>query len=108
MINPVFQNKSWVIWKKWRSLLFSDGLKKLSQPRELPNLVPWAIKDALGTRLASHFKWSLKYLEAVVQRCSVIKVFLEILGLAFNFIKKETLAQVLFSEFCEISKNIFS
>ena len=76
MINPVFQNKSWVIWKKWRSLLFWDGLKKLSQPRELPNLVPWPIKDALGTRLASHFKWNLKYLEAVVQRCSVIKVFL--------------------------------
>ena len=64
--------------KKWSSLLFWDGLKKLSQPRELPNLVPWPIKDALGTRLASHFKWSLKYLEAVVQRCSVIKVFLEI------------------------------
>ena len=26
----------------------------------------------------------------------------------FNFIKKETLAQVFFCEFCEISKNAFS
>ena len=39
--------------------------------------------------------------EAVVQRCSVKKVFLD------NFIKKETLAQVLSCEFCEISKNTF-
>ena len=44
--------------------------------------------------------------------CSVKKVFLEISqnsGLkACNFIKKETLAQVLSCEFCEISKNTFS
>ena len=65
-------------------------------------------------------------LEAVVQRCSVKKVFLEILqnsqkntcvrvsflmklqASAWNFIKKETLAQVFSCEFCKISKNIFS
>ena len=41
-------------------------------------------------------------LEAVVRRCSVKKVFL-----ACNFIKKETLAQVLSCKFCEISKNNF-
>ena len=66
--------------------------------------------------------------EAVAQRCSVKKVFLEIspnsqentcarasfLILkketleACNFIKKETLALVLSCEFCEISKNTFS
>ena len=56
--------------------------------------------------------------EAVVQRCSVKKVFLEIsqssqenncarASFLMNFIKKETLAQVLFCEFCEISKNTF-
>ena len=57
--------------------------------------------------------------EAVVQRCSVEKVFLEIsqnlqestcarasfLIKACNFIKKETLAQVFSCEFCEISNN---
>ena len=56
--------------------------------------------------------------EAVVQRCSVKKVFLEISQIsqekpeACNFIKKETLAQVFSCEFCEIinykSKNNFS
>ena len=57
--------------------------------------------------------------EAVVGRCFVKKVFLEILqnsqentcaNLFFkkeNFIKKETLAQVFSSEFCKISKNNF-
>ena len=41
-------------------------------------------------------------------RCSVKKVFLEISQKACNFIKKETLAQVLSCEFCEISSNMFS
>ena len=63
--------------------------------------------------------------EVVVQRCSVKKVFLEIpqnsqentcarvfffnkvADQACNFIKKETLAQVISCEFCEISKNTF-
>ena len=49
--------------------------------------------------------------EAVVQRCSVKKVFLRISQnsqentCVSNFMKKETLAQVFFCEFCEISKN---
>ena len=49
-------------------------------------------------------------LEEVAQRCSVKKVFLEILAqpYACNFIEKETLAQVFSCEFCEISKNTFS
>ena len=34
--------------------------------------------------------------------------FNKVAGLACNFIKKETLAQVFSCEFCEISKNIFS
>ena len=51
--------------------------------------------------------------EVVAQRCSIKKVFLEIsqnstVASACNFIKKEALAQVFFSEFCEISKNAFS
>ena len=59
--------------------------------------------------------------EAAVQRCSVKRVFLEIsqnsqentcARVSFliklkKFIKKETLAQVLSCEFCEISKNTF-
>ena len=62
--------------------------------------------------------WSF-HSEAVVQTYSVKKVFLEIsqnsqentcarVPKACNFIKKETLAQVFFCEFCEISKNTFS
>ena len=58
---------------------------------------------------------TLIYLEAVVQRFSVKKVFLEIsrnsqentYARVCNFIKKETLAQVFSCEFCEISKNTF-
>ena len=62
--------------------------------------------------------------EAVVQRCSVKKVFFKISQnsqentctrvsfltklQAWNFIKKETLAQVFSCEFCEISINTFS
>ena len=59
--------------------------------------------------------------EALVQKCSVKKAFLKILqnsqentcdrvsflGLACNFIKKETLAQVFSCEFCEIVNNTF-
>ena len=62
--------------------------------------------------------------EAVVRMCSLKKVFLEISQNsqenacarvsffykveACNFIKKETLAQVFFCEFCKISKKTFS
>ena len=64
-------------------------------------------------------------LEAVVQWCSVKKVFLgipqnslentcarvsfliKLQASGLNFIKKETLAQVFSCEFCEISKNTF-
>ena len=42
--------------------------------------------------------------EAVVRKCSVKKVE----PAAYNFIKKETLAQVFSCEFCEISKNTLS
>ena len=49
--------------------------------------------------------------EAVTLRCSVKKVFLKISKIsqenACNFIKKETLAQVSFCEFCKVFKNIF-
>ena len=65
---------------------------------------------ATETGLSDH------HLEAVIRRCSVKKVFLEILQnsqenncarVSFFFIKKETLAQVFSCEFCEISKNTF-
>ena len=53
--------------------------------------------------------------EVIAQRCSVKNVFSEISqnsqensASACNFIKKETLAQVFFYEFWEISKNTFS
>ena len=48
--------------------------------------------------------------EAVVQQCSVKEMFLEIsqnLASDYNFIKKDTLAQVFSYKFCEISKNNF-
>ena len=58
-------------------------------------------------------------IEAVAQRCSVKEVLLEILqnsqentcnrvSFLIKFIKKETLAQMFFWEFCEIFKNTFS
>ena len=48
--------------------------------------------------------------DTVAQRCSAKKMFLEISqnSQACNFIKIESLAQVFFSEFWEISKNTFS
>ena len=57
----------------------------------------------------------VKKSEAVVQRCSVKKKFLEILQNSLentcakvcNFNKKETLAQVSSCQFCEICKNTF-
>ena len=74
------------------------------------------------------FIWKLLLMEmrfqidqAVVRRCSVKKMFLEILHIslenisarvslqsqACNFIKKESLAQLFSCEFCEISRNTF-
>ena len=70
-------------------------------------------------------KLSGQMTETVGQRYSVKKMFLEISqnsqqntcarvslsklqAEACNFIKKETLAQVFSSEFCEVSKNTFS
>ena len=48
-----------------------------------------------------------KATEAVAQRCSVEKMFLEILPQACNFIKKETLERAFSCEFSKISKNTF-
>ena len=66
-----------------------------------------------------------EWTEAVVQRCSIKKLFIEISqnskestcarvsfliklqAEAYNFIKKETLAQLFSCEFCKISKNTF-
>ena len=40
-IITVFQNKSWVTRKKWRSLFSWEGKKKLSQPHESPLVTFW-------------------------------------------------------------------
>ena len=59
----------------------------------------------------AHFVGEVGEEQAVVRRCSVKKVFLDLSVLrqpeACNFIIKETLAQVFSCEFCEISKNTF-
>ena len=59
-------------------------------------------------KLGSLLGGGIYFLVAVVQGCSVKKVFLEIgCPQACNFIKKEALAQVFSCEFCEIFKNTF-
>ena len=40
--------------------------------------------------------------------CTRVSFLIKLQASACNFIKKDTLAQVFFSEFCEISKNTFS
>ena len=73
-----------------------------------------------------NFEIYLSFPEGAAQRCSVKNVFLEISqnsqkktcarvslfnkvqASSCNFIKKETLAQVLSCQFCKISKNTFS
>ena len=82
------------------------------------NLSKWLKKIIDKLRFSC---WHQRCLEAVTQRCSVKEVFLEISQNSqentcarvsfwikfFNFIKKETLAQVFSCEFYEISKNNF-
>ena len=71
----------------------------------------WKISDEYSLSRNTNLRSTVQvYPEAVVWRCSVKKVFLEISlnsQKACNFIKKETLAQVLSCEFCEIFKNSF-
>ena len=59
------------------------------------------------SREAAHFtKSRIHFTEAATRGVLRKKVFLKILqNSACNFIKKETLAQVLSSEFCKISKS---
>ena len=67
-------------------------------------------------QLQQHWSRKNEWIEAVVRRCSVKKVFLEIsqnslentfsrVSFFINFIKKQTLAQAFCCEFCKISKN---
>ena len=46
--------------------------------------------------------------EAVVRRCSLKKVFLEVSQRSASLLKKGTLVQLFPCEFCKISKNTFS
>ena len=73
-------------------------------------LMHWPQMKAFNMLLAwTKLIFDSKVIEAVVQRCSVKKEFLEILqnSQENNFIKKETLAQVFSCEFCKIFKNTF-
>ena len=90
--------------------------------RDVKNLVH--LKVSAVIQLILHQK-HLDRAEAVVWGCSVEKVFLEISqnlqentcarvylliklqALAWNFIKKETLTQVISCEFCKVSKSTF-
>ena len=105
-----------------------EHLFKMKKSRLL-EIYDWGIlieifrKDLLQWILSMDFIWVSK---AVVQKCSVKKMFLQIsqnsqentcARVSFlitlqasgcNFIKKEALAQALFLEFCEISKNTVS
>ena len=100
--------------KEYRNLIATSNSNKLDDETKL-----------LETREDGKWKkellwwWEILYSEAVAQRCSVKKVFLEISqnsqentcstcsNHCSNFIKKETLAQA-FCNFCKISKNTFS
>ena len=80
----------------------------------------------IGVFILISCSWIPPRAEAVARRCSVKKVFLEILqnsqenicarvsfliksqSRACSFIKKETLAQMFYCEFCKVSKNTFS
>ena len=73
------------------------------------------IQASLKENLPSQCKLYIPYMDkflfsvAVAQRCSVKKVFLEILfRQACNFIKRETLAEVFFCEFSKMFKKKFS
>ena len=80
----------------------------------------------IGVLILISCSWIPPPAEAVARRCSVKKVFLEILqnsqenisarvsfliklqSSACSFIRKETLAQMFYCEFCKVSKNTFS
>ena len=69
----------------------------------------WIANYWIATLLTFHFlavivPKSLTHLEAVTQRCSEKKVFLEILQ---TLQKNASLSQVFSCELCQISKNIF-
>ena len=79
-------------------------VKSLRRISVIPRKLQFISRENLG-RLVLLDLWIFrsKYVlssEAVVQRCFVKPE-------ACNFIKKETLAQVFFYEFCEIFKNTF-
>ena len=109
---------------------FSGNVKKFFfAPKWIRNastlwLENWA--ECRNKLYLSHTTKVLAELETVAQRCSVKKVFLEIsqnlqentcASISFliklqvstcNFVKKETLSQVFFCEFCEIFENTLS
>ena len=66
-----------------------------------------------GVSTSSHQRCSVKKVFLEVSRnsqentCSRVSFFIKLQAQACNLIKKETLAQVFFCEFCKISKNAF-
>ena len=131
--------KGFTIKVTLKSLLLLVSMKKLSKPDEwlqnkwcsfIAELLTFSLcfqwEQKLQRFTYPDFKMALSFAmidkEAVVLRCSVKKVLLEILQnsqentrardsflikLQLNFIEKESLAQVFSCEFCEISKNTF-
>ena len=48
------------------------------------------------------------FTEFTVKHCTRVSFLIKLQALVCNFVKKETVAQVLSCEFCQISKNTFS
>ena len=117
MIGSIFV-QSWMIWARFYFCSIKVPFAKLWSEECSYKTVSENPEAAVGKGSS----------EAVAQRCSVKKMFLEISqnsqestharaslliklqapALTCNFIKKEALAQVLYCEFCEISKDTFS
>ena len=62
---------------------------------------------------SSHWKWSLRNVflqfsqNSQENTCVRVSFLIKLQASVYNFIKKETLAQLFSCEFCEISKNTF-
>ena len=92
------QKESWLEMKQWKNIFMNDFMKMFRNIRKyiLRNIHQrWSFRKGALRKFAKfprkHVWQSLFFNKMVVWDC--------------NFIKKETLAQVISCEFCEISKN---
>ena len=115
----------WVLLQRIHESIFLYSNRQISHLVQACNQKFVRAKDPVGNLLLQKLKSCIFNTEAVAQRCSVKKLFLEISQKsqenncarslfyqncrpeACNFIKEETLAQVFLCEFCGISKNTF-